>query len=519
MSACSYIDVDDEISFKVQPAVPQPQDENDYNSCNTNVPFSCDNGNGSVVKPATSALKEHDADAGAALATPQTTKRPRRNSDVQEALQEVAFRLDDAEPPTVVKPRVQNKRMSVGFGLTMRNACQDDFYAPKYSEAELETMVEERCAELQREHDKQLCVMRNDLMNAEARADTLDQELQVKAGENQQILLDLATQLEDLEKKAEETTNENALLKAQVAALAKQLHHYETEGQAETAELRASLEAEKARHKQELQQQVERHTGQIAELIAQRDEQLQQLRTDNQRVATALQCQIEMLTKDLNDKATQLKHLTEAKDLAIQTMQQNHAAELEQTKLRVKESFRKKFEKGNQEYHALQQQHEASLQQIQTLQQRVATLEESEKLAQATVGQLKEATQRVEAQLTQESTRCATLNQELSSLRNELQKAQADLTNVRTELQETAKERDAQMFAVARLVTGKEANEGELETLRTEADNLRAQNAQLTSMNEQLLEMLEKYYAEQENTEGADVAAEPEQGVEDASTF
>lgn len=64
------------------------------------MPFSCDNGNGSVVKPATSALKEHDADAGAALATPQTTKRPRRNSDVQEALQEVAFRLDGKSSST-----------------------------------------------------------------------------------------------------------------------------------------------------------------------------------------------------------------------------------------------------------------------------------------------------------------------------------------------------------------------------------------------------------------------------------
>lgn len=62
----------------------------------------------------------------------------------------------DFEPPTVAKPRREDKRMSVGFGLSLRNSCQDDFYAPKYSEAELETMVEERCAELQREHDRQV---------------------------------------------------------------------------------------------------------------------------------------------------------------------------------------------------------------------------------------------------------------------------------------------------------------------------------------------------------------------------
>jgi hypothetical protein len=80
----------------------------------------------------------------------------------------------------------------------------------------------------------------------------------------------------------------------------------------------------------------------------------------------------------------------------------------------------------------------------------------------------------------------------VSSLKRDLASAQSELERVQLQLQETAKERDAQMFAVARLVTGKEASEAELQKLRAEAESLRTQNAQLTSMNEQLLEMLEK---------------------------
>lgn len=167
------------------------QDENDYNGANTSnaaADSSSDNDVCVAIKPF--ALQEHDKRNGCPVGTPQTAKRVRRSSDAQEVLQDVTFRLDgtacarvvcprrqahsceggvptdtsrhwhgmsaDLEPPTVTKPRREDKRMSVGFGLSLRNSCQDDFYAPKYSEAELETIVEERCAELQREHDRQV---------------------------------------------------------------------------------------------------------------------------------------------------------------------------------------------------------------------------------------------------------------------------------------------------------------------------------------------------------------------------
>lgn len=74
------------------------QNENDYNSANTNnVAGNDDNDICVAIKPF--ALHEHDKRSGCAAGTPQTAKRVRRSSDAQEVLQDVTFRLDGPSKP------------------------------------------------------------------------------------------------------------------------------------------------------------------------------------------------------------------------------------------------------------------------------------------------------------------------------------------------------------------------------------------------------------------------------------
>jgi hypothetical protein len=71
------------------------------------------------------------------------------------------------------------------------------------------------------------------------------------------------------------------------------------------------------------------------------------------------------------------------------------------------------------------------------------------------------------------------------------------LAKTRVELVDTAKERDSQMNALAKLISQGGATSADLSAAKIEVLELTERNAKLRKMNEEVMEMLEKVYEEQ----------------------